>query len=194
MSQTEYSDRRPDHRHDDPAWSRQWHRVRTVREREQVSVNALARRTKLKESVLEQIENEGFDMPVSMLYRLAEGLRVPINELLLQREGTSSDPIRQRACLLRIARTAHTILAKCRHKTTRHLAQTLVDQLIELMPELAEAGTWPEVGKRRSPTDVPRMEERVYSAFPSGLATQPVTGGTTHRTKMREPWGRSFIW
>ena len=173
MSHQDFQDRRPNHRETEPTWPERWHRVRTVREQEEVSLNALARRTKIKESLIEQLDDEGYDMPLSMLYRLAEGLRVPIAELLLGgQDGTISEPIRQRACLLRIARTAHTILAKSKHKATRNLAQTLVDQLVDLMPELADAGTWPEVGKRRSPTDVPRMEERVYSAFPTTVRDQ----------------------
>ena len=169
MSQEEYHDRQSNHRQLGPSWPRPWNCVRTVRQREEVSLNALARRTRLKESELERLEDENCDLPVSMLYRLAEGLRVPVEELLPGQKSTISEPIRQRASLLRIARTAHTILAKSKHKTTRHLAQTLVDQLTALMPELSEAGTWPEVGKWRSPTDVPRMEEQLYSAFPSSF-------------------------
>jgi hypothetical protein len=46
-------------------------------------------------------------------------------------------------------KTAQAILAQTKQVRVRRMAQTMVDQLVELMPELAEVGPWHAVGKRR---------------------------------------------
>jgi hypothetical protein len=47
-------------------------------------------------------------------------------------------------------KTALALLEKADSKATRAMAQTLVDQLIEVMPELQGISAWKAVGKRRS--------------------------------------------
>ena len=188
MSHEEYHDRQSNHRQLEPSWPRPWNCVRTVRQREEVSLNALARRTRLKESELERLEDENCDLPVSMLYRLAEGLRVPVEELLPGQKSTISEPIRQRASLLRIARTAHTILAKSKHKTTRHLAQTLVRPT-----DRPDAGIIR--GRYVARSWQAALHRRTYLGWKSNCiprsrpvsATRSSTCGTTHPSRIDPP-------
>jgi hypothetical protein len=43
------------------------------------------------------------------------------------------------------------------------LAQTMIDQLVEIMPELKEVGPWHSVGQRRSLDEYGRAAERTFS-------------------------------
>ena len=147
-----------------------WHRVRSVREREQIPLRRVSRWTKLKVSALKALEDESQDLRVSTLYTWARLLDVPVSELLREPEGTLSEPIRQRACLLRIAKTAYSLLEKSQDSASRRLAQNLVDQLTELMPELANVSPWPEEGSRRAPRSAPRIFSRVLPA--AGVPTE----------------------
>ncbi len=142
-------------------WPVRWHRVRAIREREEISLNAFARRTKMAAGTLRKLEQEDSDLPLSVLHRMAEGLGVPVSELLIDPQEGLSEPIRQRACLVRIARTAQTLLEQSKSQAMRSLSQTLVNELTELMPELAGIGTWPEFGTRRPISDLPRILERM---------------------------------
>ncbi len=47
-------------------------------------------------------------------------------------------------------KTASAILQRSQQLSIRRMAQVLVEQLIELMPELAEVSPWNAVGQRRT--------------------------------------------
>ena len=95
-------------------------------------------------------EEETSDLPLSVLYEWQKVLEVPIAELLVESEDALSQPLMQRAQLVRLMKTALALLEKADGKATRAMAQTLVDQLIEVMPELQGISAWKAVGKRRS--------------------------------------------
>ncbi len=65
------------------------------------------------------------------------------------RKTSLSQPLLQRAQLVRLMKTALAILEQADNETTRGMAQTLVDQLVEVMPELQGISAWHAVGKRR---------------------------------------------
>jgi transcriptional regulator with XRE-family HTH domain len=98
-------------------------------------------------------ENEFTDISLSVLYRWQRALGVPIQELLLQPSEELSPPIKLRAQLLRVMKTAVTIRQRSRQASIQRLAQMLMDQLIEIMPELKGVAPWPVVGKSRMPSD-----------------------------------------
>ena len=74
---------------------------------------------------------------------------MPIAELLDEPEGELSPPVRLRARLLRVMKTVRSIQQRARQAPMRRLAETLVTQLVEVMPELTEATAWPAIGQRR---------------------------------------------
>jgi len=98
-----------------------------------------------------------------VLYKWQKVLDVPIAELLVESEYSLSQPLMQRAQLVRLMKTALALLEKARSKATRAMAQTLVDQLIEVMPELQGISAWKSVGKRRTLDDLGVTASRTLS-------------------------------
>ena len=134
---------------------KQLHRLAAVRRQEGISRRTVARRlgVGLREV---QAQEEGADLPLSALYRWKEILNVPISELLEEEAGEVSSPIVFRGKLLRVMRTAPTILQRTRNAATHRMAQFMVEQLIEIMPELKDTTPWPSVGKRRNRRELGR--------------------------------------
>jgi hypothetical protein len=88
---------------------------------------------------------------------------VPVADLLVEQEASLSHPIMQRAQMVRLMKTATSILESAQAPATRRMAQMLVDQLVEMMPELAEVSPWHSVGQRRSLDEFGRAFERRIS-------------------------------
>ena len=74
---------------------------------------------------------------------------MPVAELLVEAGDTLPSPILERSRLLRLMKTVMAIAEQSRQESIRRMAKTMVDQLVEIMPELAEVGAWHTVGKRR---------------------------------------------
>lgn len=149
------------------------HRLKAVRRQEQISQATLARRLGTTVHAIERQEEETSDMLLSTLYQWQEALDVPISELLTESDQSLSAPVMRRAQLLRIMKTATTILERSRQSSIRRFAQMLVDQLTELMPELKEVTPWPAVGKRRSRRDVGQAARRCVSSRMLGQLEEP---------------------
>ena len=66
----------------------------------------------------------------------------------------------ERARLIRLMKTASAIKESVKSVGARRLATMLVDQLVEIMPELAEVSPWHSVGQRRSLDEYGRAVER----------------------------------
>jgi transcriptional regulator with XRE-family HTH domain len=116
-------------------------------------------------------EEEGErDLSITDLHRWQQALNIPLEELLVPPTTSLSEPIRQRACMIRAGKTAKTLLKTCQGVRNQRLARRLMDQLVELMPELAEVGAWPE-GTLRSRDELGR------GAYPviTGDWTNPLT-------------------
>jgi hypothetical protein len=113
-------------------------------------------------------EQEHSDLSLSTLQKWQAVLDVPIAELLVDSEEMLSAPVLERARLIRVMKTAATILEKSDTARIRRLAETLVKQLVEIMPELEGIGPWHEyVGPRRRRDECGRTAERQLS---SGLS------------------------
>jgi transcriptional regulator with XRE-family HTH domain len=143
-----------------PAPERRLHRLATVRRQEGISRRTVARRMKTTISDVKRQESETGDLLLSTLYKWQEALEVPVSELLVDSDQPLSSPVRNRAKLLRIMKTAVTILERTRQTPIRRMAQMLVEQLVELMPELEGVGPWPAVGKSRLPSDYGQVVRR----------------------------------
>lgn len=139
------------------------HRLGAVRRQQGVSRRTVARRLNLDLSTVKQQEDETSDLPLSVLLAWQQVLEVPLAELLVDDEDPLSTPVLKRAKLVRIMKTASAILERTRQPGIRRMAQMLVEQLVDLMPELAGVSPWHAVGKRRTRDEVGQAAQRNFS-------------------------------
>ena len=78
-------------------------------------------------------------------------LDVPIENLLVDHDETLSESIRTRAAMVKVMKTVVALTEVASSPRVSRLATMLREQLVELMPELAEIGGWPNYGTRRPP-------------------------------------------
>jgi transcriptional regulator with XRE-family HTH domain len=142
------------------------HRLAAVRRREGVTRRTISRQLGIGLREVQAQEQESADLPLSTLYRWREVLNVPISELLEEDVAELSAPVMFRAKLLRVMRTAATILERTRNPATHRMAQFMAEQLIEIMPELKDTIPWPSVGKRRRHRELGRAARL---RLPAGL-------------------------
>jgi transcriptional regulator with XRE-family HTH domain len=131
-----------------------YHRLATVRRLQGISRRSIARRMNLEVSEIRRQEDESSDLPLSVLFQWQKILDVPIAELLVESNDEISQPLMQRARLVRLMKTALALREEADSKPSRRMAQALIDQLVEVMPELEHVTAWHTVGKRRRRTDL----------------------------------------
>ena len=105
------------------------------------------------------MEDETCDLLLSTLYQWRAALGVPAANLLLDEDDGLSAPVLKRARMIRLMKTAAAILERAEQDSMKRLAQMLVDQLIEIMPELETVTAWHAVGQRRSLDECGRIAE-----------------------------------
>ena len=125
------------------------HRLAMVRRLQGISRRTVARRLNVGIEEVRQQECETADLPLSTLYAWQKVLDVPVGELLVEAGDMLVAPILERSQLVRLMKTVLAIRQQARQQSIRRMAQTMCDQLIEIMPELANIGPWHAVGKRR---------------------------------------------
>jgi transcriptional regulator with XRE-family HTH domain len=125
------------------------HRLGEARRREDFSRRTMARRLDITLEELRRQECETTDLPLSVLHKWAKVLDLPVAELVQEPGDSLSMPLFNRAHMVLIMKTAAAILERAGNLQTKRLAQTMIDQLIEIMPELHGVIAWPTVGKRR---------------------------------------------
>jgi hypothetical protein len=103
------------------------------------------------------------DLRLSDLYKWQEALEVPVAELLVDDEGPLSRPVRERAQLVKVMKTARALLESAECPATQRMAENLIEQLTELMPELAEVSPWHSVGQRRGLDEMGRIAEQTVN-------------------------------
>ena len=86
------------------------HRLRSVRQSEGISRRAMARRLNVDLQSVTQQEDETADLSLSTLYRWQAALGLPIGELLVDPGPELSPPVLQRSQMLRVMKTALTIV------------------------------------------------------------------------------------
>lgn len=130
-----------------------------ARRRQGMSVRCVAQRLNRAVSEVRAQEDECADILVSELYRWQQVLEVPVDELLEEPQDALSTRVMTRARMLRIMKTARALRAQARSDGELRLARLLIQQLIELMPELKEVAAWPTVGHRRTADELGRIAE-----------------------------------
>ncbi|MEM9351565.1 MAG: helix-turn-helix transcriptional regulator [Planctomycetota bacterium] len=140
--------------------TRPLHRLREVRHQQGVSLRSAARKLGVSIQDVRHQESPGTDLPISTLLRWQAVLEVPLSDLLVDCDGPLSDPVEKRAAMLRVMKTAKALSEATAGRQEQKVAEMLVDQLIALMPELAEVSAWHTVGQRRTQDEVGRIVER----------------------------------
>jgi transcriptional regulator with XRE-family HTH domain len=125
------------------------HRLAAVRQLQGISRRTIARRLNVEVAEIRHDEESTTDLPLSKLYQWQKALEVPVVELLVESDDTLSQPLMKRAQLVRLMKTALAILEQAEQEPIHLMAQTLIDQLTEMMPELQGVSPWHAVGKRR---------------------------------------------
>ncbi len=147
-----------------PCANRPLHRLSAVRQQQGISRRTLARRLGMDVGQIKWQEQATSDIWMSKLYEWQEVLDVPIADLLVETEEPLSTPVMRRAQMVRLMKTAAAILERTQQVSIRRMAQMLVEQLVEIMPELASVGPWHTVGKRRTRDDLGQVAQRRLSS------------------------------
>lgn len=129
------------------------HCLGEVRRRERITRRTVARHLGISIDEVGQQEQPSSDMLLSNLHRWQKALGVPVAELLDEAGGELSPPVQLRAQLTRIMKTVRSIQERARQVGMQRLVETLVDQLLDVMPELKETTAWPSVGQWRRERD-----------------------------------------
>lgn len=141
---------------------RQLHRVRTVRLQQGVSLRSAARQMGSDIRSLRLQEQESTDLRISDLHKWQKALDVPVTDLIEETDEPLSRPVMERARMIRLMKTAAAIHERAPVAIQR-MSQMLVDQLVEVMPELRDVSPWHQFGQRRSLDDFGRVVERRLS-------------------------------
>jgi len=126
------------------------HRLAVVRQQQGITRRTVARRLGIDAGSVKWQEQVTSDMLLSRLYQWQQVLEVPVVELLVETDEPLSAPVLKRAQMVRLMKTAAAILERSQQVGIRRMAQTLVEQLVEIMPELAGVSPWHTIGRRRT--------------------------------------------
>lgn len=129
------------------------HQIATVRRNQNISIATCARKLGITVQEARCQEQPTSDLSLSQLMAWKEILDVPFSELVGQEAEILENPIRNRALMIKVMKTAKQILLFSREQRVHNMAQTLVDQLVELMPELMNVSVWPDVGQSHENRD-----------------------------------------
>lgn len=136
------------------------HCIANVREQQGMSLRSVARRMEMDVSELKLLERETTDMTLSTLYKWQAALDVPVASLLVEQDDPLSEPVLKRARMIRLMKTAAALLERADSKPIERLATMLIEQLVEIMPELKDVSAWHAVGQRRSLDECGRIAEQ----------------------------------
>ena len=139
------------------------HRLGEARQQEDISRRCVARHLGITVEDVTRQERTTTDLPLSVLHKWAKVLKLPVAELIEEPDDSLSTPLLNRAHLVRVMKTAMAVLERIGDPQTKRLAQTMVGQLLEIMPELCGITAWNAVGKRRSRDELGIAAERGLS-------------------------------
>ncbi len=136
------------------------HRLAAVRRQQGISPRNMARRLNVDVATVLKQEEETTDLPLSTLYAWQQVLEIPVADLLVDDDAPLSAPVYERARMVKVMKTAAAILEKAPSKSVKRLATMLIEQLVEIMPELRDVSAWHTIGQRRTLDDFGRVVER----------------------------------
>lgn len=147
------------HSNGSPAGASALHQVGTILRRQRLPLRSIAQRWGVELSEIRRQQTESTDLTLSQLYRWQRLLRVPVTQLLMDHDEPLSEVLRWRAQLIRVMKTAVLIQQTAREVRTQRLITTLVEQLTQIMPELAAVGPTHGSGARRGLDDLGRAAD-----------------------------------
>ena len=136
------------------------HRIQEVRRLQGMSLRTAARQLGTDIRSIRAQEQATTDLRLSDVYNWQRALDVPVSELLVDEDEPLSRPVRERAAMLKIMKTARSLVESAPAGPVRRMADNLVEQLLEIMPELKEVSPWHSVGQRRSLDEMGRIAEQ----------------------------------
>ena len=101
-------------------------------------------------------EQPDSDLRLSEVMLWQSVLEVPIAELLVEGEGQLSGPVLERSRMVKLMKTAAAIRERTSGTPVGRTVDMLVEQILEIMPELRDVTPWNTVGQRRTLDDVGR--------------------------------------
>lgn len=143
------------------------HRIGEIRRSQCLSLSYCARKLGLTTQEARVQEDPASDLTLSQILAWQEILDVPLSEMIVQ-DNVLEDPIRNRALLLKVMKTAKQIKKNASDSRIKHMSVTLVDQLVELMPELSEVSSWPDIGQSHENKD---YGQAVYRRFDTDVSS-----------------------
>ncbi|MBM4021255.1 MAG: hypothetical protein FJ284_03270 [Planctomycetes bacterium] len=147
-----------------------FHRIAEVRRQQGVTLRNAARRLGIPMPVVRRQEQADCDLRLSDLLRWQEVLQVPVAELLVEGEGQLSGPVLQRSRMVKLMKTAAAIRERSQDATVARMVTMLVDQILEIMPELADVTPWHSVGQQRTRGELGRT---AWTVIPEELFRRP---------------------
>ena len=136
-----------------------YHRIAEVRAEQGVSLRSVSRRTGIEVRILKQQEDPYANLTLQELSVWQLALEVPLADLLVDNTNRLSQPVQQRAQLVKIMKTAAAIEEVSTSPRVSRLVMMLKEQLQEMMPELKEVSPWPNYGQRRAPNQLGKIGE-----------------------------------
>lgn len=143
-------------RRDRPPGQKRMHRIADVRQRQGVTLRNVARRLGIELAVVRRQEEPDCDLRISDVMLWQEVLEVPIAELLVEADGQLSGPVLERSRMVKLMKTAAALRERTAGTAAARMTEMLVEQILELMPELADVGPWHTALARRPLDDVGR--------------------------------------
>jgi transcriptional regulator with XRE-family HTH domain len=139
------------------------HRVAEVRRQQGVTLRNVARRLGIPLPVVRRQERPDSDLRISDLLRWQEVLEVPVAELLVEGDGQLSGPVLERSRMVKLMKTAAAIRERSSDPGIARMVAMLVEQILEIMPELADVTPWHSVGQRRTREELGRTARMMVS-------------------------------
>ena len=132
------------------------HRIAEVRQQQGVTLRNVARRLGIEMAVIRRQERSDSDLRISDLQRWQHVLDVPMADLLEEGEGQLSGPVLVRSRMVKLMKTAAAIREQIGEGQASRLISQMIEQILEIMPELADVTPWHTVGQRRTLDEVGR--------------------------------------
>lgn len=137
------------------------HRIAEVRQRQGVTLRNVARRLGLSLPVVRRQEQSDCDLRLTDLHRWQEVLEVPVAELLVEGDGQLSGPVLERSRMVKLMKTAAAIRERTMGTPVGRMVSMLIEQILEIMPELSDVTPWHNVGQRRTLEELGRTARTV---------------------------------
>jgi transcriptional regulator with XRE-family HTH domain len=142
---------------------RVYHRIAEVRQQQGVTLRNVARRLGLPLPVVRRQEQADCDVRLSDLLRWQEVLEVPVAELLIEGDDALSGPVLERSRMVKLMKTVAAIRDRSRDPSIARMTDMLAEQILEIMPELADVTAWHSTGQRRTSDELGRTACRTVS-------------------------------